>query len=457
METEAEAEMETDGEAGADAGGETEPVADAEADAEAETAATDEADTAEADLAEQLQADAEAAEGADAAAPAEDGEDATAAEADATAEADLDSPAEDSLPDDTPPAPEDTVEETEVAAAASDDAEVAEVEEQTVAEEDVRSSDQDFETSVTDTTAARSQADDDDDDRDLARALLLGLGALAIGSQLSNGDEVVTNSGDRVIVQQSDGTFRVLKDDDVLLRQPGSTVRTERFEDGSTRTFVTQADGRQVVTIRNAEGRVLRRALVLEDGTQVVLLDDLETSEQAVDVSSLPSARDQDASVSMAATQEELRAALAAELSADLDRTFSLRQVRSIREVRELAPLVELDTITFETGSAAIRPEQARQLSQLGTAIRDILDERPGEVFLIEGHTDAVGNAGYNLGLSDRRAETVALALTEYFDVPPANLVTQGYGESNLKIRTLAAEEVNRRASVRNITDLLRQ
>jgi outer membrane protein OmpA-like peptidoglycan-associated protein len=74
---------------------------------------------------------------------------------------------------------------------------------------------------------------------------------------------------------------------------------------------------------------------------------------------------------------------------------------------------------------------------------------------LVEGHTDAVGDAGYNLSLSDRRAETVALALSQYFQVPPENLVTQGYGEQFLKIQTEAGERANRRAAVRNISELL--
>ena len=58
--------------------------------------------------------------------------------------------------------------------------------------------------------------------------------------------------------------------------------------------------------------------------------------------------------------------------------------------------------------------------------------------------------------LSDRRAESVALALAEYFDVPPENLVTQGYGESDLKVPTQEANRENRRVVVRNITPLLR-
>ncbi|MCZ7675646.1 MAG: OmpA family protein [Roseovarius sp.] len=74
---------------------------------------------------------------------------------------------------------------------------------------------------------------------------------------------------------------------------------------------------------------------------------------------------------------------------------------------------------------------------------------------MVEGHTDAVGRASYNLALSDRRAESVALALTEYFDVPPENMVVQGYGESNLKVLTPGPERENRRATVRRITPLL--
>ena len=68
------------------------------------------------------------------------------------------------------------------------------------------------------------------------------------------------------------------------------------------------------------------------------------------------------------------------------------------------------------------------------------LGNDPTEIFLIEGCTDAVGAADDNLLLSDRRAESVALAFTEYFDVPPENIVVQGYGESDLRIATQGPE-----------------
>ena len=84
-----------------------------------------------------------------------------------------------------------------------------------------------------------------------------------------------------------------------------------------------------------------------------------------------------------------------------------------------------------------------------------IIDRNPGEMFLIEGHTDAVGSDDDNLSLSDRRAESVAIILTEEFGVPPENLTTQGYGEQYLKVPTDGPERLNRRVAVRKITPLL--
>lgn len=90
---------------------------------------------------------------------------------------------------------------------------------------------------------------------------------------------VVSNTGDRVIVLQPDGTYRVLKDDDTVIRRPGSTVRTETFK-GWLHPHHRPARGRHpVVTIRDATGRVLRRATYDDLGREIVLIDDLATEE----------------------------------------------------------------------------------------------------------------------------------------------------------------------------------
>ncbi|MEX3315154.1 OmpA family protein [Sulfitobacter sp. PS-8MA] len=343
------------------------------------------------------------------------------------------------------------------AAAAQDSSADAEVVTEEVTEEDVRSSSEDFDTKVTAASDAAPEAQDSDSGlSDFEKALLLGLGAVAVGSVLNNGEKIVSRSGDRVVVQDPDGELRVLKDDNALIRRPGDQVQTQTFDDGSTRTIVTKADGSRIETIRARDGSVLRRTNFDAQGREYVLVDDL-VEEREVNVSELPRVQENQRTVTASTQDEEaLRRALQAQQLADQGRTFSLRQVREIPEVRSLAPQLELDAVRFPTGSAAIQPAQAKALANIGVTLRDMIQKDPRTVILVEGHTDAVGDASYNLALSDRRAETVALALTEYFDVPPENLVTQGYGESQLRVPTNGPEPANRRAVVRNITGLLR-
>ena len=116
---------------------------------------------------------------------------------------------------------------------------------------------------------------------------------------------------------------------------------------------------------------------------------------------------------------------------------------------------VDLDDINFEFGSWEVGSSEYRKLERVARAMTRVIDRNPNEVFMIEGYTDAVGSEVDNLTLSDRRAEAVAIILTENFRVPFENLTTQGYGESYLKILTQAPERANRRVAVRRITPLL--
>ncbi len=321
-------------------------------------------------------------------------------------------------------------------------------------EEDTRSSSEEF-------AAAPVAVAPGKKDRlsDLEKVGLFALGALAIGAIIKGANDredrqVVSNTGDRVVVLNPDGSYSVYKDDDTVLRRPGSTVRTETFSDGSTRTIVERADGTQVVTIRDATGRVLRRATYDATGREIVLIDDLER-EVPVVISELPEPRPSRTQISAKDEDARLKARLAAIEASRSGRTFSLRQVREIPQVRALAATIDAGNVTFDSGSAAIRASEADELADLGGLMQDLLAENPAEMFLIEGHTDAVGRAAMNLALSDRRAESVALALSEYFEIPPENMVIQGYGEAELLIDTEANERRNRRVAVRVITPLL--
>ncbi|MEH6787409.1 MAG: OmpA family protein [Paracoccus sp. (in: a-proteobacteria)] len=326
-----------------------------------------------------------------------------------------------------------------------------------VTRDNSRQSSQDFQTSLLNALQQkdgnRQEAKKDgNDNNDLTKALVLGLGALAVGSYLNNNRQVALSSPDRVVVTRADGSQEVIKDEVALLRQPGSDITTENFDDGSSRTVVTRPDGSKVVTIRDADLRVLRRTLISPDGRSTRLIDDTRTV-APVNIAALPAPAQPVTQPETQMDEAALRAALQQE--ANVDRRFTLSQIRNIPEVRALVAPVDLDAITFDTGSAAIKPDQARQLSTLGNVIQEAVAKNPREIFMVEGYTDTVGSDPMNLALSDRRAESVALAMTEYFDVPPENLVVQGYGEQYLKVRAEGDIRANRRASVRRITDLL--
>ena len=302
-------------------------------------------------------------------------------------------------------------------------------------------------------TAETGKNRDSDLETALKQAILPALAGMAVGQMLSNDREVALNTGDRVVVTRADGSQEIIKDDNALLLRPGSTVQTEEYADGSSRTIVTREDGSQVITIRDADLRILRRTVVHPDGTSTALIDET-AAVQPVDVAQLPAPAEPVVVMpGQAISDEALREALRRETA--VNRSFTLGQVRSIPEVRALVAPVDIQAITFDTGSAAIKPDQAQALASLGRVIADQVRQNPGEVFLIEGHTDSVGSDVTNLALSDRRAESVALALTEYFRVPPENLVVQGYGERYLKIAAQGDIRENRRAAVRRITDLL--
>ena len=129
--------------------------------------------------------------------------------------------------------------------------------------------------------------------------------------------------------------------------------------------------------------------------------------------------------------------------------------VMNLPEVREAMPSIELDTITFGFNEAFVREEEIFDLDRIARMIESVVAAHPDEIFMIEGHTDAVGSDAYNLRLSRQRALAVKAALTRYYLIPPESLATVGLGERYLKIWTPEAEEENRRVTVRRVTPLV--
>src|SRR5258707_12525000 len=138
-----------------------------------------------------------------------------------------------------------------------------------------------------------------------------------------------------------------------------------------------------------------------------------------------------------------------------IERRYSLDEIRYSPSVRQLMPSIDVNSINFESGSWEIPPDQAAKLQVIADGLNRAIQRNPREVFLIEGHTDAVGNDVDNLSLSDRRAESAAELLTQQFQVPSENLTSQGYGSQYPKEQTSGPSRINRRVTIRRITPLL--
>jgi len=83
-------------------------------------------------------------------------------------------------------------------------------------------------------------------------------------------------------------------------------------------------------------------------------------------------------------------------------------------------------TIRFAFNSAELTDPYQESLGQ----VAHVLKTTTGSVVLIEGHTDSIGTAPYNLQLSQRRVKAVEKRLVDAYGVEPRRLRTAWQGEA---------------------------
>jgi outer membrane protein OmpA-like peptidoglycan-associated protein len=279
---------------------------------------------------------------------------------------------------------------------------------------------------------------------------------------------IIQEPGNRVIVKQDNRVIIRHDEAERFRRRPNAL--TERRPDGNVATSYARPDGTRVITEVDAHGRLVRRYRRGPDGRERNIIDNrrfLRNVAIGVGIGAIglavlslspprvAIAREKYIVDYERASDDDLYEALEAPPVEELERAYSLEEVRDNYELRQRMRRIELSNITFEFGAFEVPPDQYHKLERLARVIMRVLRRNPEEVFLIEGHTDAVGSDVDNLSLSDRRASAVGEILSEHFGVPPENLVTQGYGEQFLKVPTQGPEVLNRRVEVRRITPLM--
>ncbi|MGX9180694.1 OmpA family protein [Mesorhizobium sp. BHbdii] len=283
--------------------------------------------------------------------------------------------------------------------------------------------------------------------------------------EVPEGAELVREVNNRFIFR-TDNTYFIERPREERFINDAREVYYEELPRSRQREVVVRPDGTRIVTIRNRWGDVVRRVKILPDDREIVLVyveDDyydevLEWRDPGLDLPPLDldiPVRDYILDAEWVEDPEDYYTFLDQPPVEQVERTYSLDEVRRSARIRDKVRRIDLDIINFEFGSAQIPESEIGKLEGVAEAMQRLLKENPGETFLIEGHTDAVGAEVANLALSDQRAEAVATALTNVFDIAPENMETQGYGEQYLKVETQEPERENRRVAIRRITPLV--
>lgn len=277
-----------------------------------------------------------------------------------------------------------------------------------------------------------------------------------------DGARVIEKTDNRTLIQFNN---QIIVEDNShdRIRVDARDVYYEELPNQLRREVVVRPNGSKIITVRNSYGDIVSRTRVV-NGQRYVLVYAGEDSYdgQWVDPATyLPPLRIDIPRSEYILEAEEVNDPdryyqfLDQPPVVPVERLYTIDQVKYSARVRDMVRRVDLDTINFETGSAEITQNEVPELEALAKAIQRMIDDSPAETFLIEGHTDAVGSEQANLILSDKRAESVAAALTQVYDIPPENLFTQGYGEKYLKVETEGPSRENRRVAVRRITPLV--
>ncbi|MEZ4387003.1 MAG: OmpA family protein [Candidatus Krumholzibacteriia bacterium] len=144
----------------------------------------------------------------------------------------------------------------------------------------------------------------------------------------------------------------------------------------------------------------------------------------------------------------------ASQVAADQKRQQNLKKVQEMFTPDEASVVIAGDDIIirlvglqFAIGKSVIQPDGFALLTKLQRAIRVY----PDAGLVVEGHTDASGDAAYNEKLSLERAQAVLAYLQANMAVMPTDASAAGYGES-LPIASNETPEgrtMNRRIDVR--------
>lgn len=178
----------------------------------------------------------------------------------------------------------------------------------------------------------------------------------------------------------------------------------------ATRKFVRNSQAPQDTQIQNTEQKTAQNAQAikeLSDKTEAGISQAQNTADQGVQ------AAKQADEHAMAASQKADSG-----ISAANDAKGMFDKLQNFRAAQHA-------TVTFATNKSNLTQEEQQKLDEIAQTVGST------KLYMIQvvGHTDSTGSAGYNLALSQRRADTVVRYLTQKHNIPVVVVHNVGYGE----------------------------
>lgn len=123
---------------------------------------------------------------------------------------------------------------------------------------------------------------------------------------------------------------------------------------------------------------------------------------------------------------------------------------RPVEVEPRLVAEIRMNNVFFDFDKSTLRSESKLELDRWAKMLR----ENPSVILEISGHTDSIGNDGYNQRLSERRAKAVVKYLVEQ-GISAQRLEARGFGEKKPveSNKTPEGRQINRRVEVKIINN----
>jgi outer membrane protein OmpA-like peptidoglycan-associated protein len=197
------------------------------------------------------------------------------------------------------------------------------------------------------------------------------------------------------------------------------------------RTAKARADAEEQANLRRQAEQAKADAERMKEEAMKAAAEAAKAKEEADRAREAAVAEQQAALAQKQAAEAEAETARQAAAKAEAERADMraqlLAQLNSIMQTNDSARglIVNMSDVLFDTGSFTLKPGAREKLAK----ISGILLAHPGLTMQIEGHTDSVGSDGFNVHLSEERADSVRDFLGEQ-GVSLSSITAQGFGKA---------------------------